>query len=95
MTAQAEGEVYPQPGPDTPGLLTSNVSQNMGNTAVGNNIQQQYHYHNQYARQEVRENDLAQIIKALSQLILAAGFVIALLTSLIMLLRLVAMITGG
>ena len=94
MSSQAGSEPHPQPEPNVPGLTPANVTQNEGNTAVGSNIQQQYHYYNKYIEQETRENDLAQIIKALAQLILAAGFVVALISSIVMLLRLVAMITG-
>ncbi len=95
MISHAGSGILPQSESDVRGLIPANVSQNEGNTALGNNIQQQYHYYNKYIEREMRENDLAQIIKALAQLILAAGYVVALVTSLIMLLRLVAMITGG
>ncbi len=95
MSSKAGSEHHPQPEPNVPGPIPTNVAQNVGNTAVGSDIQQQYHYYNKYIEREIRENDLAQIIKALAQLLLAAGFVIALLTSLIMLLRLISMLSWG
>lgn len=95
MGSQAGSELHPLPERSASELMTGNVSQNEGNTAIGNNIQQQYHYYNKYIEREMRENELAKVIKAVAQLILAAGYVVALLTSLIMLLRLVGMVTGG